>query len=66
MKIRVLSVGKKHEPWVEPGVVRFLERLRPPFVAEMDIYPVHREKATVRVLKSQRGCSSDSGRMISL
>lgn len=39
MKITVLSVGKKHELWVEPGIRRFLERLRAPFTAEMVILP---------------------------
>ena len=39
MKITVLSVGKKHESWVEPGIRRFLERLRAPFAAEMVILP---------------------------
>lgn len=39
MKITILSIGKKNEPWIQPGVFRFLERLRPPFVAEMIILP---------------------------
>lgn len=39
MKITILTVGKKHEPWVEPGIRRFLERLRAPFSAEMVIMP---------------------------
>lgn len=39
MKITVLSIGKKHESWVEPGIRRFLERLRAPFAAEMVILP---------------------------
>lgn len=38
-KISVLTVGKKHEPWVEPGIKRFLERLRAQFAAEMVILP---------------------------
>ena len=55
MKIRVLSVGKKHDPWVEPGIVRFLERLRPPFVAEMNIIPgSSREGDSVRTEESER------------
>ena len=39
MKITILSIGKKNEPWIQPGVFRFLERLRPPFAAEMIILP---------------------------
>ena len=37
MKIRIIVIGKKHEPWVKSGVERFLERLRPPFTAEFEI-----------------------------
>ena len=55
MKIRVLSVGKKHDPWVEPGIVRFLERLRPPFVAEINIIPgSSREGDSARAEESER------------
>ena len=39
MKITILTIGKRHEPWVEPGIGRFLERLRAPFAAEMIILP---------------------------
>lgn len=39
MKITILSIGKKNEPWIQPGVFRFLERLRAPFAAEMIILP---------------------------
>lgn len=39
MKITILTIGKRHEPWVEPGITRFLERLRAPFVTEMSIIP---------------------------
>ena len=39
MKIAILTIGKKNEPWIQPGVFRFLERLRPPFAAEMIILP---------------------------
>ena len=37
MKITILSIGKKNEPWIQPGIFRFLERLRTPFAAEMII-----------------------------
>ena len=39
MSIHILAVGKKHEPWVEPGIERFLARLRPPFHAQFDLLP---------------------------
>ena len=39
MKITILTIGKKNEPWIQPGVFRFLERLRAPFAAEMIILP---------------------------
>ncbi len=39
MKITILTIGKKHEAWVNPGILRFLERLRAPFAAEMVILP---------------------------
>ena len=39
MKITILTIGKKHEAWIKPGVFRFLERLRAPFAAEMVILP---------------------------
>lgn len=39
MKISVLTVGRKHEAWVEQGIERFLERLRPPFDTKVDILP---------------------------
>lgn len=39
MKITILTIGKRHEPWVEPGIKRFLGRLRAPFAAEMIIIP---------------------------
>ena len=39
MKTTILTIGKKNEPWIQPGVFRFLERLRAPFAAEMIILP---------------------------
>lgn len=39
MKLHIITIGKRHEAWVKPGVFRFLERLRPPFAAEMTILP---------------------------
>lgn len=31
MGIRILAVGKKHEPWVTSGIERYEKRLRKPF-----------------------------------
>ena len=39
MKHIILIVGKKHESWVEPGILRFCERLRAPFAVEVVILP---------------------------
>ena len=39
MKHTILTVGKKHEAWVEPGILRFCERLRAPFAVEVVILP---------------------------
>lgn len=55
MTIRILTVGKKHEPWVEQGVARFLERLRGPFAAQMEIVPhSHREAPSAVEEESER------------
>ncbi|NCU29217.1 23S rRNA (pseudouridine(1915)-N(3))-methyltransferase RlmH [Candidatus Saccharibacteria bacterium] len=37
MKIRVLTIGKKHETWVEQGIEHFQKRLRAPFELEIAI-----------------------------
>lgn len=39
MKLTILTVGRKHEPWVAPGIERFLTRLRAPFAADMVLVP---------------------------
>lgn len=57
MKIRILSVGKKHEPWVEQGIGRFQERLRPPFATDIEIIP-HSGKG------QQAAASEESERLI--
>ena len=36
MKIRIITVGKKHEPWIKEGIDRFLVRLRQPFDASFE------------------------------
>ena len=54
MKCTILTVGKKNEPWVNPGVFRFLERLRPPFDAEMVILP-HSSAEASRAITEESG-----------
>jgi 23S rRNA (pseudouridine1915-N3)-methyltransferase len=39
MPIRILAVGKKHEPWIEDGIERYHKRLRKPFDAEWVLLP---------------------------
>ena len=36
MKIRIITVCKKHEPWIKEGIDRFLVRLRQPFDASFE------------------------------
>ena len=37
--ITIYAVGKKHEAWVEPGILRYLERLHGAFAAEWVLFP---------------------------
>ena len=37
MPIRVIAVGKKHEPWVTAGIERYQKRLKKPFEIEWAI-----------------------------
>lgn len=39
MKIKIITIGKKHEPWVGQGIEQFIKRLRQPFEAEFLIIP---------------------------
>lgn len=55
--IRILTIGKRHEPWVERGITRFLERLRAPFAAQMEIIPLSRQK-------DRRAVEEESGRLL--
>lgn len=34
MPIRILAIGRKHEPWVQAGIERFETRLKKPFDTE--------------------------------
>lgn len=37
--IRIVAVGKKHEPWVMEGIERYHKRLKKPFDAEWVLIP---------------------------
>lgn len=39
MTVRILAVGKKHEPWVTDGIDRYEQRLRKPFDASWQLIP---------------------------
>lgn len=39
MPIRVLVIGRKHESWIEEGVLRYQKRLRKPFDIEWVLLP---------------------------
>lgn len=37
--MKVITIGKKHEPWVSAGIMRYEKRLRQPFDLEWVIIP---------------------------
>jgi len=39
MPLRIISVGKKHEPWVTEGIERYQKRLKQPFLVEWVLLP---------------------------
>ncbi|MEI7539338.1 MAG: 23S rRNA (pseudouridine(1915)-N(3))-methyltransferase RlmH [Candidatus Saccharibacteria bacterium] len=39
MPIRIIAIGKKHEPWVAEGIERYQQRLKRPFDIEWVILP---------------------------
>lgn len=39
MPIKILAIGKKHEPWVIDGIERYQKRLRSPFSVEWVLLP---------------------------
>lgn len=39
MPIKILTIGKKHEPWVAEGIERYQKRLRSPFTLEWVLLP---------------------------
>ena len=58
MSIRVLSVGKRHESWVDAGIDRFVRRLKKPFDVSWLLIPhsaregnAAREEESARILE---------------
>lgn len=39
MTLRVLAVGKRHEPWITDGLERFLKRLKKPYDLDFRFIP---------------------------
>lgn len=37
--IRILAIGKKHEPWVDAGIKRYQKRLKKPYDADWVLLP---------------------------
>lgn len=55
MSVRVLTVGKKHEPWVSDGIARYEQRLRKPFDVSWQLLPHSaREGEAARAEESDR------------
>ena len=55
MSVRILAVGKKHEPWVADGIVRYEKRLRKPFDVTWQLLPhSSREGDAARAEESER------------
>lgn len=57
--MKILAVGKKHEPWVQTGIERYEKRLRRPFDVEWVLLPhsakdgsAARQEESERLLKS--------------
>lgn len=55
MSVRVLAVGKRHEPWVADGIKRYEQRLRKPFDVSWQLLPHSaREGDAARAEESDR------------
>jgi 23S rRNA (pseudouridine1915-N3)-methyltransferase len=55
MPIRILAIGKKHEPWVQEGISRYETRLKRPFNIEWVLLPhSSREGIQAREEESER------------
>lgn len=55
MGVKILAIGKKHEPWVADGIERYERRLRKPFDATWLLLPhSSREGDAARAEESER------------
>jgi len=54
MSIRIITIGKKHEPWVADGIERYQKRLKKPFDIEWIILP-HSPSDGVRARQDDSG-----------
>jgi 23S rRNA (pseudouridine1915-N3)-methyltransferase len=55
MAVKIIAVGKKHEPWVDAGIRRYETRLKRPFNTEWVLLPHSaREGLAAREEESQR------------
>jgi len=55
MPIRIIAIGKKHEPWVVEGIERYQKRLKRPFQIEWVLLPHSAiSDATARQEESRR------------
>jgi 23S rRNA (pseudouridine1915-N3)-methyltransferase len=55
MASKIIAVGKKHEPWVEAGILRYETRLKRPFLTEWVLLPHSaREGLAARQDESER------------
>lgn len=55
MTVKILAVGKKHEPWVAEGIARYEKRLRKPFEVTWQLLPhSSREGDAARLEESER------------
>jgi 23S rRNA pseudoU1915 N3-methylase RlmH len=52
MPIRIIAIGKKHEPWVAEGIERYQERLKRPFQIEWVFYHIQPYPTSERARKS--------------
>ena len=57
MSVKVLAIGKKHEPWVSEGIDRYVRRLKKPFDVSWQLLPhssregdAAREEESARIL----------------
>jgi 23S rRNA (pseudouridine1915-N3)-methyltransferase len=55
MPIRILAIGKRHEPWIEAGIERYEKRLKRPFDVSWVLLPhSSRDGLSARQEESER------------